>query len=162
ALALFFSVLNLSGSALFLRGARRDYWGWVPDTGPLYAPFLVYFNAYFIAGLYQLRRALGGIESSFRRNRARLIQIGTVVTLSGGFVDFARFALARFWPDAERLYPLGIPANMLLALMLATSIVRYRLFNVNTAVKRTAVYAALCGLVTATLVLLTRTVERYV
>ena len=162
ALVLFFSVLNLSGSPLFLRGARRDYWGWVPDTGPFYAPFLVYFNAYFIAGLYQLRGALGGIESSFRRNRARLIQIGTVLTLSGGFVDFARFALARFVPAAERIYPLGIPANMLLALMLATSIVRYRLFDVNTAVKRFAVYATLCGLVTAALVVVTKTVERYV
>src|SRR5712691_1407970 len=56
-----------------------------------YTPFFLYLNAFFIWGLYFLTHASEDGDSSFRRNRARLIHFGTVVTLSGAFVDFIRF-----------------------------------------------------------------------
>ncbi|PYQ01258.1 MAG: hypothetical protein DMF82_19795, partial [Acidobacteria bacterium] len=76
-------------------------------------------------------------------------------------VDFIRFIGMRFLPGVDNLYPLGIPANMVLALMLATSIVRYRLFDVTTAVKKSVVYAAVCVIITSSLVLGTKGIERY-
>src|SRR3989442_3365533 len=109
-------------------------WGWVPQMGTLNTHIMHYLNSFFICGLYFLIHASDDSDSSFRRNRARLIQFGTVVTLSGAFVDFIRFIGTRLLPGVDNLYPLGIPANMVLALMLATSIVRYRLFDVTTAV----------------------------
>jgi signal transduction histidine kinase len=160
-LALAFLALNFGASNAFITGVKRDYWGWVPTTGPLYQVFFVYFNAFFIWGLVHLKRGYVGLDSSFRRNRARLIQIGTVITLVGAIVDFLRFILTRFVPEAQRIYAIGIPANLVLALMLATSIVRYRLFDVAAAVKKTAVYAAVCLVVTSFLVLITQTIERY-
>src|SRR5207249_11299303 len=88
----------------------------------------------------------------FRRNRATLILLGTGVSLVGGGIDFARFILTRFVPAADLVYPMGIPANMIFALMLGTSIVRYRLFDANVLVKRGATYLLLRAALTATLV----------
>jgi signal transduction histidine kinase len=156
ALTALFLVFDLSESPLFLEGVKETYWGWAAEGGPAYLAFFAFFNALFVWGLYLLIAEFKSIDSSFRRNRARLIQIGTAITVLGGVVDFLRVIV----PGAERIYPVGIPANMLFALMLATSIVRYRLFDVNTVVKRTAVYAAVCAVVTVLLVVLTRAGER--
>ena len=139
-LAVGLMVFNVTGSPLFIKGVISTYWGWAPSSGPLYTVFLLYFNAFLIWGLVHLTRTYRGVDSSFRRNRARLILLGTGVSLLGGMTDFARFSLARFWPHVEQIYPLGIPANMIFALMLGTSIVRYRLFDVNVFVKKAAVY----------------------
>jgi len=152
ALALLFSIINLSGSALFMSGVKSTYWGWAPATGLLYTPFFVYFNCFLIYGLLHLVRTYNDVDSSFRRNRATLILLGTLVSLIGGLVDFARFILARFVPAADLVYPLGIPANMVFALMLGTSIVRYRLFDVNVVVKKGAIYLLLWGVLTSVLV----------
>ena len=156
ALAGAFSLVNFAASPLFITGVKTTTWGFAPAPGPLYYGFLLYFNAFFVWGLYHLVRALRHIDSSFRRNRATLIQIGTLITLMGGLVDLMRGVA----PEAERIYPAGIPANMLFALTLATSIIRYRLFDVNTAVKLTAMYALVCAVITSSLVLLTRGAER--
>src|SRR3989475_12824829 len=142
-LAAFFSVVNLSGSPLFTQGVKWTYWGWTPAIGPLYYLFFPYFFGFLIYGLSHLVKAYRGVDSSFRRNRATLILLGTLVSVAGGFIDIARFLLARVVPAAELVYPMGIPANMVFALMLGTSIVRYRLFDVNVAVKKGAIYLVL-------------------
>jgi len=152
ALALLFSIINLSGSSLFMSGVKSTHWGWAPATGLLYTPFFVYFNCFLIYGLVHLVRTYNDVDSSFRRNRATLILLGTLVSLIGGLIDFARFILARFVPAADLVYPLGIPANMVFALMLGTSIVRYRLFDVNVVVKKGAIYLLLWGVLTSVLV----------
>ena len=151
-LAVVFNVINLSGSTLFMHGVKSTYWGWAPATGILYTPFFVYFNFFLIYGLSHLIRVYKDVDSSFRRNRATLILLGTLVSLVGGVIDFARFILARFIPAADLVYPMGIPANMVFALMLGTSIVRYRLFDVNVAVKKSAVYLLVWGVLTSVLV----------
>ena len=152
-LAAFFSVVNLSGSPLFTQGVKWTYWGWTPAIGPLYYLFFPYFFGFLIYGLSHLVKAYRGVDSSFRRNRATLILLGTLVSVAGGFIDIARFLLARVVPAAELVYPMGIPANMVFALMLGTSIVRYRLFDVNVAVKKGAIYLVLWGVLTSVLVL---------
>ena len=151
-LAVFFSLVNLSGSPLFMSGVKWTYWGWAPATGLLYTPFFLYFNFFLIYGLSHLVRVYRGVDSSFRRNRATLIVLGTLVSLAGGFIDFARFILASFVPAADLVYPMGIPANMVFALMLGTSIVRYRLVDVNVAVKKGAIYLVLWAALTSVLV----------
>src|SRR5437867_12263925 len=152
-LAIVFSVVNLSETSLFMRGVKTTYWGWVPATGPLYNLFFIYFNFFLIYGLVHLIRVYRGVDSSFRRNRATLILLGTGVSLVGGVIDFARFILTQFVPAADLVYPMGIPANMIFALMLGTSIVRYRLFDVNVLVKKGAIYLLLWGVLTSTLVM---------
>ncbi|HXD95601.1 MAG TPA: ATP-binding protein [Candidatus Acidoferrum sp.] len=160
-LAFVYELINLSGSALFMSGVKATHWGWAPATGPLYLPYLLVFNGFMIYGVVLLVRAHRGIDSSFRRNRGTLIMLGTLVSLAGGWVDFARFILSRFVPAADYVYPVGIPANMIFALMLGTSIVRYRLFAVAVAVKKTAVYALVGTILTLALGIVTKVVEDY-
>src|SRR2546427_358914 len=97
-LAAFFSVVNLSGSPLFTQGVKWTYWGWTPAIGPLYYLFFPYFFGFLIYGLSHLVKAYRGVDSSFRRNRATLILLGTLVSVAGGFIDIARFLLARAGP----------------------------------------------------------------
>jgi hypothetical protein len=75
--------------------------------------------------------------SSFRRNRTALVIIGVLVSLLGGAVDFVRFILDLGW-----LYPIGIPTNAFFALALGVAIVRYRLMDVGTLVRRLILYLA--------------------
>lgn len=161
AISAVYTVINLSGTPLFMKGVKWTYWGWAPATGPLYIPFFLAFNVFLILGLRHLVKAEHGLQSSFRRNRSTLILIGTVVSLVGGFIDFARFMLARFIPVADLMYPMGIPFNMIFALMLGTSIVRYRLFAVDVAVKKTAVYGLVGTVITVVLFIATRIIERH-
>jgi signal transduction histidine kinase len=161
AISLVYSVVNLSRWPLFMKGVVWTHWGWAPATGPLYLPFLIAFNVFMIYGLHHLVKAHRGVESSFRRNRGTLIVLGTLISLAGGFIDFGRFIVAKYIPAADQVYPMGIPANMVFALMLGTSIVRYRLFAVDLAVKKGAVYGLVGAVITGTLFLVTRTTERY-
>jgi signal transduction histidine kinase len=156
-----YTVVNLSGTPLFIQGVKTTYWGWAPATGPLYMPFFLGFNFFLVSGLVLMVKAHRGVDSSFRRNRGLLVLLGTVVSLVGGFIDFARFILARAIPVADQMYPMGIPFNMVFALMLATSIVRYRLFAVDMVVKKVAVYGLVGTVITAVLFVVTRTIERY-
>lgn len=138
--ALAFTVINLSQSRVFMRGVVQTYWGWAPATGPLYMPFFVSFNAIVLTAVWLLVRAYGTAESAFARNRTRLVLLGSFVSIMGGAVDFLRFILTRLHPAADLIYPVGIPANMVFALTLGTAIVRYRVFDVDLVVKKTAVY----------------------
>ncbi|MBI4610288.1 MAG: GAF domain-containing protein [Candidatus Rokubacteria bacterium] len=159
-LAIIFSAINASGSALFMTGVKSTHWGWAPATGPLYTPFFLYFNAFMIYGLCHLAKAYRTIDSSFRRNRVMLVLLATFISLIGGFVDFARFILTRFLPAADQAYPLGIPGNMILVFMIGLSIVRYRMFDVDVALKKAAIYCGVAAVVTSLLVGLTWTLEQ--
>jgi signal transduction histidine kinase len=161
-LAMIFLAVNLFATPLMHTGVKMTHWGWVPTTGPLYLPFFVYLYAFMILGFVRLKKAYNVAESSSRRNRILLTLIGTAVTLAGGFIDFVRFIAARFIPVADQLYPVGIPANAIFALLLGVSIVRYRLFNVHAAAKKSAVYLAVGVVITVTLYGLSLVLEQYV
>jgi signal transduction histidine kinase len=161
AVSFVYTLINLSGTPLFMKGVMWTHWGWAPATGPLYIPFFLAFNVFMIYGIRLMLQANRRVDSSFRRNRGTLILLGTLVSLAGGMIDFARFILAKYIPAADHLYPIGIPANMIFALMLGTSIVRYRLFAVDVAVKKAAVYGVVGAAITGVLYGVTRTIEGY-
>jgi signal transduction histidine kinase len=160
-LSAIFSAVNLSGSSLFMRGVKATTWGWAPAPGPLYNVFFLYFYVTFIAGLVYLARDCRRTRSSFRRNRAALIFIGAAITITAGFVDVIRFALSRAFPALDAVYPPGIPANAVCALLFGIAIVRYRMFDVSVAVKRVAVYGLAGVAITGLLVAVTRIAEHY-
>lgn len=129
--------LAVSTTPAFIGGVRESPWGFVPAAGPLYAPFFVFFQSFLVLGLALLVAAYRHQTSSFRRNRTALVIVGAVVSLLGGAVDFVRFILDWGW-----LYPIGIPSNAFFALALGVAIVRYRLMDVATAVRRLFLYLA--------------------
>ena len=111
ALAVIF--LALSPTPLFMRGVVVTYWGFAPAFGPLYNVFFAWFMASIVGGIVELGLAYGKIDSAFRRNRAKLIILGSAVSLLGGVVDIARVGL-----KMESVYPVGIPANAVMAMLL--------------------------------------------
>ena len=119
----------------FLEGVTLTTWGFMPDAGPLYPLFFVYFNSYMVLGLHRLIRARRSMVSSFMRNRSLLVVVGVLLSLLGGLVDLARFIFG--W---EALYPPGIPANAVMALALGVAILRYRLMDVRLLAKRVIGY----------------------
>ncbi|MGH7333968.1 MAG: ATP-binding protein [Candidatus Rokuibacteriota bacterium] len=127
--------LVVSPTPLFMRGVQQTYWGWAPLSGPLYAAFFLYFQTYMVLGLVRLIRARRAQTSSYWRSRILLVMAGVTVSLLGGAIDFLRFILG-----LERLYPVGIPANSLLALALGLAIVRYRLLDMSALAKRSLLY----------------------
>jgi signal transduction histidine kinase len=125
----------VSPTPAFLRGVTPTVWGFMPDAGPLYPLFFVYFNSYMVLGLRRLVRARRTMASSFMRNRALLVIAGVSVSLLGGVLDLARFIFG--W---DALYPPGIPTNAVLALALGVAILRYRLMDVRLLAKRAVGY----------------------
>ncbi len=119
----------------FVDGVTATGWGFMPDTGPLYPPFFLYFNSYMILGLHRLVRARRSMVSSFMRNRSLLVIAGVSVSMLGGFLDLARFVFG--W---EVIYPPGIPANAVMALALGIAVLRYRLMDVRLLAKRAIGY----------------------
>jgi signal transduction histidine kinase len=132
----------IAPTSAFLEGVTLTGWGFMPDAGPVYPLFFVYFNSYLILGLHRLFRARRSMASSFMRNRSLLVMGGVMLSLLGGFVDLARFIFG--W---EAIYPPGIPANAVMALALGIAILRYRLMDVRLLAKRVIGY-----LVTAVIV----------
>ncbi len=122
-------------TSAFLEGVTLTGWGFMPDAGPLYPVFFLYFNSYMILGLHRLLRARRSMASSFMRNRSRLVIAGVMMSLLGGLLDLARFIFG--W---EALYPPGIPANAVMALALGIAILRYRLMDVRLLAKRVIGY----------------------
>src|SRR5437867_2174649 len=143
-----------------MKGVKTTTWGWAPAPGILYNLFIVSFYTFFVMGLVHLGRAYRRTASSFRRNRAMLILIGTSLTIGAGFIDIIRFALAKSLPALDKVYPPGIPANMICALLLGMAIIRYRMFDVSVAVKKYSMYALAGGLITGVLAVITRVIER--
>jgi signal transduction histidine kinase len=129
--------LMVSATPAFIAGVRETPWGFVPAAGVLYGPFVVFFQSYLVVGLVRLVQAYRAQTSSFRRNRTALVIVGVLVSLLGGAVDFVRFIFDLGW-----LYPIGIPTNAFFALALGVAIVRYRLIDVGTLVRRLILYLA--------------------
>jgi signal transduction histidine kinase/CheY-like chemotaxis protein len=159
ALSAAFWMTNVTSGSLLVAGVQETAWGWAPRPGPLYQAFLIHSYVFLVAGLIHLNRAYWRANSGFRRNRTLLILLGTAVTILGGFVDIIRFAVAPSVPAIDRLYPLGIPANMASALLFGVAIVRYRMFALSMVVKKAVVYGAVSAGVTATLIILTWALE---
>ncbi len=159
-LAAGFSLMNLAWPAVLVGGVQSTAWGWAPVPGALYHAFLVYFYAFLGAGLLHLRRAYTAAGSGFRRNRILLVLLGTALTIVGGFVDIIRFAVAGVVPSLEHAYPIGIPTNMLCAVLFGAAIVRYRMFDVSVVVKKCAVYGMVSAVVTSALIGVTWAIER--
>lgn len=125
----------ITPTAAFLEGVTVTGWGFMPDAGPLYPVFFLYFNSYMILGLLRLLRARRSMASSFMRNRSLLVIAGVMLSVLGGFLDLARFIFG--W---EALYPPGIPANAVMALALGIAVLRYRLMDVRLLAKRVIGY----------------------
>ena len=127
--------IALTPTRWLITDVQQTVWGYAPVPGPAYGPFLVYFYGYLVGDAAALAVAARHLRGA-RVTRARWIVAGILVALLGAATDFLRFVV-----DWERLYPIGIPANMVFALALGVAIVRYRLVEITVLMRRAVLYA---------------------
>ena len=118
-----------------IAGVHQTVWGYAPVPGPAYVPFLAYFYGYLVGGAAMLALATRRLRGALI-TRARWVVAGILVAMAGGAADFVRFVVG--W---ERLYPIGVPANMVFGLALGIAIVRYRLVDITVLMRRAVLYA---------------------
>lgn len=127
--------IALTPTGWLVADVRQTVWGYAPVPGPAYGAFFLYFYGVLVWGTGVLARAARRLRGA-RATRAHWVVAGSTVALLGGAADFVRFLV-----DWERLYPLGIPANMVFGLALGIAIVRHRLVEITVLMRRAVLYA---------------------
>ena len=144
----------LTPTPWLVKDVSLTVWGYAPVPGFAYGPFLLYFYAYLVGGAAVLAleaRRLRGAQVT----RVGWVVVGILVALFGGAFDFVRFVAG--W---ERLYPIGIPANMVFGLALGVAIVRHRLVEITVLMRRAVLYALTSLALTPFLILAIHSVAR--
>jgi len=144
----------LAPTRWLMTGVTQTVWGYAPAPGPAYGPFLAYFYGYLVGGALVLALGPGRARGALA-TRARWIVAGILVALFGAAFDFVRFIAG--W---ERLYPIGIPANMVFGLALGVAIVRHRLVDITIFMRRAVLYALTSLALAPFLILMVHAVAR--
>lgn len=128
------------------------YW---PQAGPLYICFI--FLGYFGLvgyGFYQLLGTRFQV-SGYKRTQINYVILGLIVGFGGGSTNFPLMFGVSLLP------PIGNPFVSLYPLILAYAILRYRLMDINIALKKTMVYSLSAGILTSFFVVIVLTMTKY-
>ncbi len=121
-------------------GARRYFWGFYPIYGPIATAFVAFFVLYYSMALrnFLLGRSRE-IRPRFRKQYDYMI-IAYLITFFGACDFIPKFS-------AVPLYPFGYITVLSWLLIVAYSIVRYKLMDIETVIHKTLIWAALSSLV---------------
>ncbi|MBU2608545.1 MAG: GAF domain-containing protein [Chloroflexi bacterium] len=112
----------------------REMWyghGFIP--GPLLPVYMLVYYGIVIIALLHVAKAYRLSESSLERTRYLYVAIGVTFTLVGIFVD----VLAA---GGVRIYPMGIPSNILFSLLCTYAILKYHLLDIRVVVRKGTAY----------------------
>jgi len=116
-----------------ITGASRYYWGYYPKYGSLAYPFLVMFVLFYVASLKNFSMGYQRETKLLKREQIRYIFGAYILTFFGAF-DY----LPKLWNIP--LYPFGYITVFLWLPIVAYSIVRYRLMDIETVVHKTIMW----------------------
>ncbi len=124
-----FIFLLLSQTDYFLPTVKKYFWGFYPQAGPLYVPFVVFFLGIVAASscilVYQLiQGTVKGDVRNFKFRQLKYIAIGFIIIYVGS-VDF----IAKF---GFEFYPFGYLNIMLFVIILTYAILRHKLLDMET------------------------------
>ena len=117
----------------------------IVEPGAFYLVCLLFFVAYVTYGLYKLFKAYRTF-SGIKANQTRYLFWGSLLGYMGGSLNF-------LWVFNIRLYPLnpfGIYTVPLYVFIVAYAIIKLRLMDINVAITRGTVFAAVYAFVLAT------------
>ena len=130
-----FSLAALAPTPLVLQGIQVKSYGYAPDAGPLWFPWIggIYLSYFFASYLlYSYYRRTSSAEG---RNRALYLLAGITFSFLGGTSDYlAAFGLLP--------HPGGIYGNILFALWTTLAVVRLRLLEIEFIIRRGLAYSA--------------------
>ncbi len=134
----------------------RGYGGYVPTKSTVSTAFDNFFFLYMALGIGVLLRRYRRATEPVERNRLRYLIFAILVALAGGVPNFLMV-------HGMRVYPIGHVVQIGFSLIIAYTIVRYRLMDISVVMRRGALYsvvtAAVVGVYALVLLLLVKGVE---
>jgi len=135
----FASIINTD---LIVKDMREMWYGHGFIGGPLLIPYMVVYYGIVIISLFILIRAYRKAELSQERNRYFYIILGGCFCLAGLSTDFLA---ANF----IRIYPMGIPSNILFSALCAYSMLKYHLLDIQVVVRKGTAYIVVSAIATS-------------
>jgi signal transduction histidine kinase len=131
--------LILSWTKYFSTGVAKHFWGYYYKANFLYSIFVLFFGVFMLLSLYNFYKQYKKETQAIEKERRKYIFIAYLIAYLGS-VDY----LAAY---GREVYPFGyIPVTACLSI-LAYTIVKYRLMDIETIIHRTITYASLSFLI---------------
>lgn len=136
-----FIVIIIALSGYFRGNFVKQKWGYFPGVDLAYKSFMAGFVVFFGYGLFLLFRKYRTVKSALEKNRLKYALAALIVGIIVGSTNF--------FPSFFEAYPLGNFSGAVYTGIIAYSIVKHRLLEIEVIIKRGAVYTVLAGFVTA-------------
>lgn len=130
---------SLMPTDLLVAGMREMWYGHGFISGPLLPLYMLIYYGIVIIALVRVAKAYRIAESSLEKNRYLYVAIGVSLCLLGLLVDVLA---AR----GVRIYPMGIPSNILFSALCTYAILKYHLLDIRVMVRRGTAYALVSAL----------------
>ncbi|NQT45846.1 MAG: GHKL domain-containing protein [Candidatus Omnitrophica bacterium] len=141
-------------SNYFLVGTYRYFWGNYSKAGPLHPLYLVIFFTIFSRVLFILFSKYREYEKStpIEATRIKYLLIAILAGLLGAIDYLPKYGIA--------IYPFGFAFEILLAAIIAYTIIKYRLMDIEVVIRKGLVYSSLITLITLIYLLTILLLER--
>ena len=113
---------------------QKYFWGYYPKYGIAGEIFLVFFFSYFLAAFFNFFSQLKTESVPLRRTQIKWVSVAYLISITGS-VDY----LPKIIPLS--LYPCGYLSVLAWTLIVAYSIVRYRMMDIQTVIHKTIMWA---------------------
>lgn len=149
-----FALIVISAGPLHIAGWQRHWFGWYGIPGRLYSLFVAYLVAYLAISSTLLAREARATRDPLRRTQAQY--------LFGANLLLGLASLTNFLPLwGVSFLPLGNLASVLYAGVMAVTIARHRLLDVQVLFRAGMLYSALTFLLTTVYVSLVLVLQRW-
>ncbi|MCM8797158.1 MAG: hypothetical protein NC923_04690, partial [Candidatus Omnitrophica bacterium] len=135
--------------------ANRYFWGFYPVYQPQAVIFLIFFAFQFAIGFRMLCLSCKREIVAAKKRQMKMITIATLIAFAASF-DF----IPKFFRYS--LYPFGYIPMLIYILIVAYSIVKYRTFDIETAIHKTAMWLLTFSLAIIPLFIVYRWVYPYI
>lgn len=131
--------ISLAPTDLLVAGMREMWYGHGFIPGPLLPLYMFIYYGIVIIALVRVAKAYRISESSLKKTRYLYVAIGVSLLLLGLLIDVLA---AR----GVRIYPMGIPSNILFSLLCTYAILKYHLLDIRVVVRKGTAYALVSAL----------------
>ncbi len=132
----------LSQTSWFVGAVKKYYWGYYPLASFLHPPFLLFFFILMLASLVNFYRGYKQENLLIEKERRKLLFMAFFIAYLGSWDYLPNYGI--------EVYPFGSLPVFLLFSIIAYSIIKYRLMDIETLVHKIVIYALLSSLVILT------------
>lgn len=149
-------VFSIWKSSYFIKGIHKYFWGYYPLAGSLHPIFLIFF-----IGLISFSLIFLLYYFLYQKEKLTPLKTIQIKYLFLAFFIF-NFASLDFLPNyGIKIYPFGYLPALFFTLIIAYSILRYRLMDINIVIKKTVVYSLSAGLLASFFVVFVLAMTKY-